>query len=96
MSGGVSRGVSRPAAAGIFFVLAVVAAVIYMSFSLSRGARGEICMEFNGRTACKTVSADTREHVLQTGVSNACADIASGVTDTIACEHAAPKSVTWK
>lgn len=96
MSASAGRGVSRPAAAGVFFVLAVFAAVIYMSFSLSRGARGEVCMEFNGRTACKTVSADTREHVLQTGVSNACADISSGVTDTIACEHTAPKSVTWK
>jgi hypothetical protein len=88
--------VSRPALAGIFFVVAVLVAIVYMTFSLSRGVRGEICMEFNGRTACKTVSGDTRQHVLQTGVSNACADISSGVTDTIACEHAEPKSVTWK
>jgi hypothetical protein len=88
--------VSGPILAAIFFVIAVLVAIVYMTSSLSRGVRGEICMEFNGQTACKTVSGDTREHVLQTGVSHACADISSGVTDTIACEHTAPKSVTWK
>ena len=87
---------SRPVLAGIVFVVAVLVMIVYMTFSLGRRARGEICMEFNGRSNCKTVSGDTREHVLQTGVSNACADIASGVTDTINCEHTPPKSVTWK
>jgi hypothetical protein len=87
---------SRPALAGIVFVVAILAMIIYMTFSLGSRVRGEICMEFNGRSTCKTVSGDTREHVLQTGVSNACADIAGGVTDTINCEHTPPKSVTWK
>jgi len=87
---------SRPVLAGIVFVASILVMIIYMTFSLGSRVRGEICMEFNGRSACKTVSGDTREHVLQTGVSNACADIASGVTDTINCEHSAPKSVTWK
>lgn len=87
---------SRPVLAGIVFVAAVLVMIVYMTFSLGKRVRGEICMEFNGRTTCKTVSGDTREHVLQTGVSNACADIAGGVTDTINCEHTAPKSVTWR
>ena len=87
---------SRPVLAGILFVVAVVGMIIYMTFSMGRRVRAEVCMEFNGRTACKTVSGDTQQHVLQTGVSNACADISSGVTDTINCEHTAPKSVTWK
>lgn len=87
---------SRPALAGMVFVVAVLGMIVYLTFSMGKRVRGEICMEFNGRTACKTVSGDTRDHVLQTGVSNACADIASGVTDTVNCEHTAPKSVTWK
>ena len=87
---------SRPALAGVVFVVAILAMIIYMTFSLGSRVRGEICMEFNGRSTCKTVSGDTREHVLQTAVSNACADIAGGVTDTINCEHTPPKSVTWK
>jgi len=87
---------SRPVLAGIVFCTAILAMIVYMTFSLGGRVRGEICMEFNGRSACKTVSGDTREHVLQTATSNACAEIASGVTDTINCEHTAPKSVTWK
>ena len=58
--------------AGIVFVAAIVGMIVYTTFSLGSRVRGEICMEFNGRTVCKTVSGDTREHVLQTGVSNAC------------------------
>jgi hypothetical protein len=87
---------SKPVLAAIVFVVVVLGIIIYTSISLGRRIRGEVCMEFNGQTACKTVSGDTREHVLQTAVSNACADIASGVTDTINCEHSPPKSVVWK
>ena len=87
---------SRPVLAGIVFVLAVLGMIVYMTFSLGRRVRGEVCMEFNGRIVCKTVSGDSQQHVIQTGVSNACADLVSGVTDTINCEHANPKSVTWK
>lgn len=87
---------NKPVLAGIVFAAAVLGIVIYTSFSLGSRVRGEVCMEFNGRTACKTVSGDTREHVLQTAVSSACADIAGGVTDTINCEHSPPKSVVWK
>ena len=94
---GPSAGISRPALAGIVFVVAVLAVIAYMSVNLARhGIRAEVCMDFNGRSNCKTVSGDSREHVIQTGVSNACADIVSGVTETIQCEHTAPKSITWK
>ncbi len=85
---------SKPAIAGIFFAVAAVATIVY--FSMSGNLRAEICMEFAGRTACKTVSGDTRDHVISTARTGACAEIAGGVTDTIACEHQTPKSVTWK
>jgi hypothetical protein len=87
---------SRPVIAGIVFVVAVLVVIVYSSFSMGKRVRGEVCMEFNGRTACKTVSGDSQDHVLRTATSNACAEIAGGVTDTINCEHAVPKSVTWK
>ena len=91
------HGISRPALAGIVFAVAVLVMLVYMSVSLARqGVRAEVCMEFNGQTNCKTVSGDSREHVVQTAISGACADIVSGVTQTIQCEHTTPKSVTWK
>ncbi len=87
---------NKPVIAGVIFVAVVLVVIIYSSFTMGNKVRGEVCMEYNGRTVCKTVSGDSQEHVLRTAASNACAEIAGGVTDTINCEHATPKSVTWK
>ena len=86
---------SKPALAGIVFVVVAIALIIMLSVS-NKNVRGEVCMEFNGRIACKTVSGETRDYVIQTARTGACAEIAGGVTDTINCEREAPKSITWK
>jgi hypothetical protein len=86
---------SKPALAGIVFVVIAIALIIVMSVS-NKNVRGEVCMEFNGHTACKTVSGENKEFVIQTARTGACAEISGGVTDTIQCEHAKPISITWK
>jgi hypothetical protein len=52
-------------------------------------------MAYQDRSACKTVSAKSEEAALRSGAENACADIASGVTDTMRCEQSEPQSVRW-
>jgi hypothetical protein len=52
-------------------------------------------MTFNGRTACRTAGASTEAQALRTATENACAQIASGVTDSMACENTPPGSVKW-
>ena len=52
-------------------------------------------MEFNGQTSCRTASGATEEFALRTATNNACGTIASGVTDSIACDQSTPKKVTW-
>lgn len=85
---------NKPALAAVVFALVVLGALVYMSVNLARNrVRVEVCMEYAGRTSCRTVSGDTQQHALQTAVTNACADVASGVTETTQCEHAAPKSI---
>jgi hypothetical protein len=79
---------------GIIFVAAVLAFLIYSSMHIAN-SRVEVCVEFGGRTSCRVSSADTKEHALRTAQSNACALIASGVTDTMQCEHSNPVSVKW-
>lgn len=79
---------------GVVFVVAVIAFIVYSSMS-SAQYRVEVCMNYQGRTSCRTASADTREHAMRSATSNACALIASGVTDTMACERAEPSSVRW-
>jgi hypothetical protein len=78
--------------AGILVVAAVLAILIYSSLDLA-SHRVEVCMEWNGRTNCKTASASTREFATRTAITNACAEMVSGVTDTLACERANPVSV---
>lgn len=84
----------KPVLIGILFLLAVLGAIVYSSMNLSK-FRVEVCMTFNGRTSCKTAVGATQEETLQTAVTNACADIAGGVTDSIACERTQPTKETW-
>ena len=84
----------KPVLLGILFVLAVLAVIIYSSMNLAK-YRVEVCMEFNGHSQCRTASADSEEHALRSAATNACAMIASGMTDSVACEHGTPLKVTW-
>ncbi len=52
-------------------------------------------MSFQGQSACKTVNAKSEQAARRSAAENACADISSGVTDTVKCENSEPKSVRW-
>lgn len=69
--------------------------VIYSSMSLDQ-FRFEVCMEFQGRTACATAAGASAEEAQRTAKDTACAQISSGVTDSIACSNSTPKRVTAK
>jgi hypothetical protein len=85
----------KPVLIGVLIFAAVVAVIVYSTMTMASN-RVEVCMEFNGRTACRTAAASSKEFALRTATQNACAEIASGVTDTIKCEHSEPVRVTWK
>jgi hypothetical protein len=76
------------------FVVAFLALVAYSTLHGPR-FRAEICMSYQGRSACKTVSAKSEQAARRSGAENACADISSGVTDTIRCEQSEPVGVRW-
>lgn len=84
----------KAAIIGIVFLLVVIAAVVYSTSTLA-AHKVEVCMEFHGMTSCRTASGSTEEFALRTATTNACATISSGVTDSIACDQAQPKKVTW-
>jgi hypothetical protein len=86
--------VKKAAIIGIVFLTVVVAAIVYSTSTLA-AHKVEVCMEFRGMTSCRTASGSTEEFALRTATSNACATIASGVTDSIACDQATPKKVNW-
>lgn len=84
----------KAALIGVIFLVVVAAAIYYSTASLA-AHRVEVCMEFKGMTSCRTASASTEEFALRTATNNACATIASGVTDSIACDQSKPTKVTW-
>jgi hypothetical protein len=71
-------------------VLAIIGLIVYSSMNLS-SHRVEVCIDFQGRQACRTASGETRENAIRTAASNACSFLASGMTDSMACEHAPSK-----
>lgn len=68
---------------------AIVAVVVYTSLDVG-AVRCEVCITFEGREACRAVDGATAAEAQQSAVNNACALIASGVTDTMACERTTP------
>jgi hypothetical protein len=67
----------------------IIAVVVYTSFDVG-AVRCEICITFQGREACRAVDGATEAEARQAAVTNACALISSGVTDTMACSRVTP------
>ena len=84
----------KPVIIGLAFLVVVLGVLIYSSMDLST-YKVEVCVEFSGRSTCKVASGTTEEFALRTAITNACGVIASGVTETLACQGAPPKSITW-
>jgi hypothetical protein len=82
----------KPVLVGIAFVVIFLGVIIYSTMNLSQN-KVQVCMTFKGQTSCKTASATTRDFAVRTATTNACGEIAGGVTDTIACNQATPDSV---
>ena len=78
----------------ILFLVAFLGIVVYSTMSAGR-IRCEVCVTYQGRNACRTASARTRELALRTATENACALISSGVTDSNQCNNTPPDRVRW-
>ncbi|HUQ94514.1 MAG TPA: hypothetical protein VM120_22720 [Bryobacteraceae bacterium] len=72
-------------------VVAFIAMVVYSTLGM-RKHRVEVCMEFSGRTACRTAGGETPDRARKAAIDNACALISSGVGDSIACQNRPPVS----
>jgi hypothetical protein len=71
-------------------VLAGIVAVVVLSSLSIGGVRCEVCMEFDGRRACRAVDGNDEKETRAAAITNACALLASGVTDTVACQNTPP------
>jgi len=81
----------------VLLAILVIALAALMVYSTVHGPRYrvQVCMAYQDRSACKTVSARSEQAALRSAIENACADIASGVTDSMACTQSEPSRVSW-
>ena len=79
---------------GVGFAIVFLAVLVYSTMGLRRHTV-EVCMEFHGRQVCRTASAATRESAQRTATTNACAVLASGMTESMQCNAAPPVKLTW-
>ena len=68
---------------------AIIAIVVYTSFDVG-AVRCEVCITFEGRQACRSVDGATESEARQAAVTNACALISAGVTQSMACARTEP------
>lgn len=80
---------SRAGIAGFVLIVAIVGYVLAGSMSVSEH-QCEVCIEYRGRSQCRTVAAATVELARDGAIQNACAFIAGGVTDGMACHRQTP------
>ena len=73
-------------------VLLIVGALIYFAMSGQTAAACEVCIEFNGQTQCRSAKAATKPEAIRTATDNACADLASGMNESMSCGRTTPKS----
>lgn len=80
-------------------VLALIAAVLifvaYLVYGSMRVVRAEceLCVEFRGQTQCRTGSGETDQDAIQAAQRAACAVMASGMNESIACSNRPPHNV---
>jgi hypothetical protein len=67
----------------------IIAVVVYTSLDVGV-VRCEVCITFEGRDACRAVDGATEDDAHRAAITNACALLSSGVTQTMACERTPP------
>ena len=78
---------------GLLLAVATLALVVYAVLS-AFAHECEVCVAFHGRTACRRAAGSTAEEALRTAQDNACAFVASGMTETVECTTRPAASAT--
>ncbi len=78
----------------VLFCALVLGYLVYSSLTTAR-FRCEVCITFDGRHDCRVASAETRQQAVRAATDNACAQVASGVSESTRCAQIQPDSVRW-
>ena len=84
-----------PVIAGIAFIAVFLAAMAWSTFGNATN-HCEVCVAFNGRTACSNGAGVTRENAERIARDEACTDLTRGMTELVQCQNSQNIKVTWK
>ena len=78
--------------------IAAAALILFMAFVVYRstrisGYRCTVCIDFRGEGVCRTVDGPSEREARSSAITNVCAFLASGVTDSLACERTQPAKI---
>jgi len=68
---------------------AIIGVVVWAGLDVG-AVRCEVCITFEGRSACRSVDGANADEARRSAINNTCAQLSSGVTQTMACERTPP------
>jgi hypothetical protein len=79
----------------LLIVVAVAAFLGLLLYSTLPGqmVRVEVCVSYDGKRECRTARGTTQKEASATAQTNACATLARGMTESMACQSKQPDSV---
>jgi hypothetical protein len=89
---GRPKGMGKSVILGGTFALVMLALIGYASMSRERQTC-EVCIDYQGRSACRKAEGESVEEARRTATDVACAVLASGMTESLQCQRTEPKSV---
>ena len=75
---------------------AMTLALIVYGMLKSFNEECEVCVTFEGRSACRTAAGRDRDEAVRTATDNACGLLTSGMTNSIRCGNTPPDRVTCR
>ena len=84
---------SRAAVIGGVFGVLILGLLLYLSMGFSQYTC-EVCIEFKGRTKCRTASGADQKTAINAARDNACAFLVSSKTDGFLCGQTPSAKVT--
>ncbi len=83
---------SRTTLAAVAFALLLLGLIVYAMKGLGRQTC-EVCIEYGGRTECRTAKGADRNEALRAATDNACSFLAQGMDESMRCSHTPPSRV---
>ena len=78
--------------ATLVFLVLFIGAVVYLSTRIA-AFECHVCVTYRGETVCRTAASGTEKAAIESAVTSACSDLASGMTESIKCGNTPPDVV---